>query len=492
VVAAGTAVDGDALLVLDANARPLASLAAEDIEDRAIEEFWQAFERLEGLGIAMGRVDGYGLFVRADGAAAVGEFADASVAADRGALLADKAQLLVATALAVGRHRAVQIAARTIGNEALEEALPYVQHAVLDPTVWRAVKEREWDLEELRDLAEQETGAAPPKLEQLRRVTWASILKLALIGLVAYAIFTGFSNIGLEAIIDEFQSASKGWLIAALVMTPFVQLPQAVSTLGATLRPLRYWPVLMLQYGIQFIALAVPSSAARVALEIRFFERVAVPAAGAVTIGMIDSLSTFFIQILLLIVIALSGLVSLDTSGDGSSNTGSSSHSSIDWETVAIVIGLLAIAFLVALLVPRFRNMMKLFIAGLRQKTAEGRDALKVLRNPMKLLFLFGGNLIVQFLMAIILGLCLGAFGHSATLAELIFVNTFVTLFAGFMPVPGGVGVAEAGYTAGLIAIGVPEAAATSTALLFRIITFYLPPLWGSFAMRWMRANRYL
>jgi uncharacterized protein (TIRG00374 family) len=156
------------------------------------------------------------------------------------------------------------------------------------------------------------------------------------------------------------------------------------------------------------------------------------------------------------------------------------------------VIGLLAIAFLVALLVPRFRNMMKLFIAGLRQKTAEGRDALKALRNPMKLLFLFGGNLIVQFLMAIILGLCLGAFGHSATLAELIFVNTFVTLFAGFMPVPGGVGVAEAGYTAGLIAIGVPEAAATSTALLFRIITFYLPPLWGSFAMRWMRANRYL
>jgi uncharacterized membrane protein YbhN (UPF0104 family) len=492
VVAAGTAVDGDALLVLDANARTLASLAAEDVEDRVIEQFWQAFERLEGLGIAMGRVDGYGLFVRTDGEAAVGEFADASVAADRGALLADKAQLLVATALSVGRHRAVQIAARTIGNEALEEALPYVQHAVLDPTVWHAVKEREWDLEELRVLAEQETGTAPPKLEQLRRVTWASILKLALIGLVAYAIFTAFSHIGLEAIIDEFQSASKGWLIPALVMTPFVQLPQAVSTLGATLRPLRYWPVLMLQYGIQFIALAVPSSAARVALEIRFFERVAVPAAGAVTIGMIDSLSTFFIQILLLIVIALSGLVSLDTSGDGSSNTGSSSHSSIDWETVAIVIGLLAIAFLVALLVPRFRNMMKLFIAGLRQKTAEGREALKVLRNPMKLLFLFGGNLIVQFLMAIILGLCLGAFGHSATLAELIFVNTFVTLFAGFMPVPGGVGVAEAGYTAGLIAIGVPEAAATSTALLFRIITFYLPPLWGSFAMRWMRENRYL
>ena len=48
----------------------------------------------------------------------------------------------------------------------------------------------------------------------------------------------------------------------------------------------------MLQYGIQFIALAVPSSAARVALEIRFFERIGAPAAGAVTVGMIDSFST--------------------------------------------------------------------------------------------------------------------------------------------------------------------------------------------------------
>lgn len=488
VIAAGTAIDGDAVLVFDADAQPLASLGAETIEDRTIEGWWRLFGRLADLRIALGRVDGYVLFVRPDGSAAVGGFADASVAADRGALLTDQAQLLVMSALAVGQQRAVETATGTIGNEALEEVLPYLQHAALDPKVWRAVKERDWDLETLRVMAEQETGSAPPELEKLRRVTWGSILQLALIGFAAYAIFTAFSDIGLETIIEEFQSASTGWVIAALVMTPFVQLPQAVSTLGATLRPIRYWPVLMLQYGVQFISLAVPSSAARVALEIRFFERVGVPAAGAVTIGMIDSFSTFCIQILLLIVIGLSGLVSLDTSGDGSS----SSDSSIDWATVALLIGLLVVAFLVALLVPRFRNMVKRFIAGQRQKTAEGRDALKVLRHPKKLLFLLGGNLIAQVLLAIIFGFCLKAFGHSATLAELIFVNTFVTLFAGFMPVPGGVGVAEAGYTAGLIAIGIPEAAATSTALLFRMITFYLPPAWGSLAMRWMKANRYL
>ncbi len=490
VVAAGTAPEGDAFLVLDADARPLASLSPEQVDDRTIEGLWLAFEQLGRIGVAMGRVDGHGLFARGDGSAAVGEFGDATVSAERSMMLADKAQLLVVTALAVGRERAVSIAARTVGNEALEEALPYLQHAAVDPAVWRAVKARDWSLEELRVMAEQETGSAPRELEELRRVTWGSILRLALIGLVAYALFSAISDVGIDTIIAEFQGASKGWLVAALLLTPLVQVPQAVSTLGATIQRLRYWPVLMLQYGIQFIALAVPSSAARVALEIRFFERVGVPAAGAVSIGMIDSFSGFCIQLLLIVVITISGLATLDIDSDATSSSDSSSG--VDWGTLLIALGLLAVAFLAALLLPRFRTMTKRFLHGLREQAADGRDALKVLRHPDKLLSLLGGNLIAQIMLAIILGLCLEAFGYSATLAELILVNTFVSLFAGFMPVPGGVGVAEAAYAAGLIAIGIPDTVAASTALTVRLITFYIPPIWGTFAMRWMKEHRYL
>ena len=64
-------------------------------------------------------------------------------------------------------------------------------------------------------------------------------------------------------------------------------------------------------------------------------------------------------------------------------------------------------------------------------------------------------------------------------MSELILANTVVSMFAGFMPVPGGMGVAEAGYTAALVALGVPNAAAMSTAIAFRLVTFYLPPIWG-------------
>ncbi len=219
----------------------------------------------------------------------------------------------------------------------------------------------------------------------------------------------------------------------------------------------------MLQYGVQFIALAVPSSAARVALEVRFWERVGVPGAGAISIGMLDSFSTFLIQMLMIIVILLSGVVSLNLSSSSSGSSDSSS-SSFNWEALLIAIALVVIAFVIALLVPKTRAKLHRFREILREKRTDAKEALRVLRHPKKLLLLFGGNLIAQVVLAILLGLCLKAFGYSASLAALILVNTFVSLFAGFMPVPGGVGVAEAGYTAGLIAIGIPSAAATSTA----------------------------
>jgi uncharacterized membrane protein YbhN (UPF0104 family) len=53
-------------------------------------------------------------------------------------------------------------------------------------------------------------------------------------------------------------------------------------------------------------------------------------------------------------------------------------------------------------------------------------------------------------------------------------------------------GVAEAGYTAGLEALGISSSVAVSTAIAFRLVTFYLPPIWGSYGMRWLRRHSYV
>ena len=57
-----------------------------------------------------------------------------------------------------------------------------------------------------------------------------------------------------------------------------------------------------------------------------------------------------------------------------------------------------------------------------------------------------------------------------------------MSLFAGLLPIPGGIGVSEAGLTLGLTAIGIDNETAFAIALAYRVASFYLPPVWGSCA----------
>ena len=80
----------------------------------------------------------------------------------------------------------------------------------------------------------------------------------------------------------------------------------------------------------------------------------------------------------------------------------------------------------------------------------------------------------------------------SVSLGEAVFINVTVSLFAGLMPIPGGVGVAEAGMTAGLTAIGVDSDVAVAGVLVYRLVSYYLPPLWGYVSLRWLIKHDYL
>jgi uncharacterized membrane protein YbhN (UPF0104 family) len=213
-------------------------------------------------------------------------------------------------------------------------------------------------------------------------------------------------------------------------------------------------------------------------VNVRFFQRQGAPAAQALTIGLIDSVFGFVVQVILLITIVFSGLVTLDLSLEGLNfdPTGK----------LLVLVGILVVgALVVAFTVPKIRR-------PIAARIAEARPALAVIRSPIKLAGLLGGNFVAQFLLAIVLGLTVRAFGQSATLAELLLTNTLVSLFAGVMPIPGGIGVSEAAIAFCLTAIGIPSATAAAIALVFRLLTFYLPPIWGGFAMRWLRRQAYL
>jgi uncharacterized protein (TIRG00374 family) len=93
---------------------------------------------------------------------------------------------------------------------------------------------------------------------------------------------------------------------------------------------------------------------------------------------------------------------------------------------------------------------------------------------------------------ALALGATCLAYGAHLNLAELVFVNTAAAVLSSVIPVPGGIGAAEAALAAGLIAVGVDHSTAFAVAITQRLCTFYLPPIWGYVSLRWLSHHGYV
>ena len=76
--------------------------------------------------------------------------------------------------------------------------------------------------------------------------------------------------------------------------------------------------------------------------------------------------------------------------------------------------------------------------------------------------------------------------------ATILVVITMASVIGGAVPVPGGLGVVEAGLIAGLTSAGIPQDQAVAAVFIQRLFTAYLPPIWGWATLTWMRHREYL
>jgi glycosyltransferase 2 family protein len=271
-------------------------------------------------------------------------------------------------------------------------------------------------------------------------------------------------------------------VLLALALAQTTLVTDAFATLAAVGSPLPLAPTTVLQSAVKFINLTVPSTAGKIALTMRYLERQGIPRAVALTQGSIDGLAGFVVQALvLIIVIPLANIdFNLDSGSDGDGN-----GETLLWIGLAIVIGAV-VAGVLALALPRMRARVWPFIH------AALSNIRSLATSPGRLVRLFGANVATQLIYALTLGASVQAFGAHASLADLLLVNTGVSLLGGVVPIPGAIGVAEAGLTAGLTAVGVPQASAMAAALVHRLCTYYLPPVWGWFSLRWLGRRGYV
>ncbi len=483
VVTAGMTAAGDALLVLRPAGRPLSALAAEALDDEQLRDGWVELQRLATAGIYHGRIDPDS--VRVDGRSVVlGDFAGGTLADERERALIDQAQLLVTTATVVGSERAVAAALAAAGSDGVAAVLPYLQQAALGGSLRRASKAAGTDLDELRDQAAAAAGTEAPEPVRLRRVTWGVVVQLALLVFAAAAVLSFVGSVDLGELREDIRTASWEWILAAAVVAQLPRLTQAVSTLGAVPADVPYGPVYVLQLATSYLNLALPSSIARMAVNVRFFQLIGVPPAVAVAAGAIDSFVGNVVQatLLLLLLVFSEATLTLHLSTPA---TPGIRHVLILLIAIGIVVLLVSMLRIGRLARTRAREAAARWLPQIRAAVAS-------LRRPRKLTQLLLGSAGTEVLFATALGMFARGMGFPLSIAELLVINMSVSLFSSFIPVPGGIGIVEGGLAVGLTAAGLPESAAFATALLYRIATFYLPPFWGWFALHWLRANRYL
>jgi uncharacterized protein (TIRG00374 family) len=157
-----------------------------------------------------------------------------------------------------------------------------------------------------------------------------------------------------------------------------------------------------------------------------------------------------------------------------------------------VLLGIVAVGLVVGVvgIVPRFRHLV---LDKVRPELDSARENLRTLsRTPGKFVLLFSANTGTQLLFATTLSLSLHAYGESESIPTLLVINIGASLIGGLAPIPGGMGVVEAGLIAGLTAVGVPEGPAMAATFTHRACTTYLPPIWGWPTLAWLRRHDYL
>jgi uncharacterized membrane protein YbhN (UPF0104 family)/tRNA A-37 threonylcarbamoyl transferase component Bud32 len=478
VVTAALGSTGDALVVTrQPDVEPLETMPPEQVTDDLLESVWKQVARLQAAGISHGRLNASNVLVLDDGPMLV-DFSAATLGAPQSALDIDLAELLVASTILVGPDRALKKAGDAGWRDAIGRVLPYLQRAALTPHLRDLARAHEVDLKKLRAAAAAAAGQEAPEVAPLHRIRLKDLALTATLVFAAYLLISKLAAIGFGTIADQLREADLAWLVVALLLAQTTFVASGVSVRGAVMTPLPLLPCVVLQSAIKFINLTVPSSAGRIGMNLRFFQRMGTPLPQAVAAGAVDDASETIVQVALFLLVIPFVHVSV--------KTGQFHGTGPNARLVGGIVAALVLSIVIVLAVPKLR-------AKVVPPVKEALSGLwSVARDRHKRLELFGGNIGSELLYALSLGATCLAYGVHLNLAELVFVNTAASVLSSLIPVPGGIGAAEASLSAGLIAMGVDESTAFAIALTQRLCTFYLPPIWGYLSLRWLTHKGYV
>ncbi len=467
--------DAAVLVTMPPGGTPIGALPVERVTDTVLREAWKQLDALHHAGIAHGNIDGLRVVVGDDGAVAFDDFSSSDASDEQYWVHRDDAALLVLTAQLVGNERAVPAMVASLGAERAGAVIPVVQPAALPTALTKGVKHQSKALKTLRADVTTATGAEDVPPLKIKRL---SLLNIGMLLGVLFAVgiaFHSMEGINWESVKGEFENATWAWAFLAVLMYPRVPSSWATALMGCVNKDLPYVPTVLTQLACSFLNLITPNGIGGTALQIDYLHKQDVPVASAGSAMVLSTGVGGAIQMILFLSAAAITATAVDS---GSSSGLVEQHHLVDHRRRRPPSSGWCCSS------PRSRTRSS-------RRSSAASDIWAVLRNPKKAMQLFGGDTAGNLIYPLILGVCMLAFNQHLDFAQLIVVQVGAGMVGNVAPVPGGIGVTEAALTAGLTSFGIPPAPALASVLLFRGITFLIPPIFGFFTLRWLRAKGY-
>ena len=454
--------DSSKVVILEVDgSTALSDVEPNEIPDEALDDVWDILQDAHRRGFSHGDVRA-GVTALKGGRAQLLHWENGHLAASEMERRIDMAQAMAMMAGTVGVERAIASASRCLPRDQIVSLAPILQKAVVPSETMAKFTEKK-QLERLRDrLTEQVPEVAEVTPTQLYRFSVKTVVTVSL-GLVAVYILV--VSVNFNELRSTLAHANPLWMLFAFVAGLFTYIGAAMTLRAYTSEPLNAKDTVMVQVAASLVTLVAPAGIGPAALNLRFLQKRKVSTPVAVATVTLVQLAQFVTTIILLIGISLA------TGKIGSLSMPSGAV------IVAIAVGVLAVAALF-LVKPLRRWAAKKVRPTIDQVWPR---LVWLATHPSRIAYGFAGSTVQTIAFVACFGGSLAAFGYSLPIVTLALAYLLSNSLGSVVPSPGGIGPVETALTTGLTVAGVPTSIAVSTAVLYRLLTF-----WGRVPLGWL------
>lgn len=448
---------------------PLSELAPEQISDTVLQAVWDQVRLAHAAGIAHRALTSDTVLVR-DPLAAEPEvwitgWDSGDVASSDLARRMDLTQMVAMLAVRVGARRALASATAILPNSDIASIGPLLQTIALPRRTRDEIRAQKRVLAELRAALVEQLPEASIEPERLVRLGARAVLTVLLTSVAVVVVLT---SVNVTQISQALAHSDWRWSVVAFALGLVTLVGAALTLVAFSPVKLPLWRTILVQTAATFIALAAPAGVGPAALNMRMLTRRGVTASLAVATVALVQVSQFVVTIGLLVVLSIAS---------GTNEAAKFAPTTTTLVAVAIVVVLVASAFLV----PRVRRWVAALTVPTLQQTWP--RLIEIVGQPGRLALGFTGNVVMTMGYVFALESALAAFGQSLSLVQVAVIYLGGNAAGAIIPMPGGLGSIDGALIALLGGVGgINLGVATSVAVLFRVLTFWLrvPLGWAS------------